>query len=380
MKEMLDFGIQIDKEGEPYESYESMEEFIPKKHQYLFTMIQNLPSLADQEDVIGDYVSGKLKRTSLCAALQNLHPYFREYKDVAYAILNRSIAEYLVTMDQSDDEKQAAFERLLFRNHDSMDTDLRSWASMQDVETWEDVEMVVQNAAYFISFILDDSNPELAALSPAARASMYAIVSTDTDEYGRPFALEIPVRITLPQSDGIKGASAILDFDENLQEKVFRGAQDILNGKPLSPVWKTIAMQDNGKAEESILYYQVHNFRHLIRLELFLMTRDGIRVNRCKTCGRLFPVLEDGQMYCDFGEPSHYGAYKDAQRKAVLQKCFTKCVKTQRSRVRKGTETEEEYQKWYEEAKVMQRKAESEKTEPDIFEKQLAKIDPHRKM
>lgn len=380
MKEMLDFGIQIDKEGEPYESYESMEEFIPKKHQYLFTMIQNLPSLADQADVIGDYVSGKLNRASLYAVLQNLHPYFKEFKNAAYAVLNRSIAEYLVTTDQSDDEKQAAFERLLFRNHDSMDTDLRSWASMQDAETWEDVEMVVQNAAYFISFILDDSNPELAALSPAARASMYAIVSTDTDEYGRPFALEIPVRITLPQSDGIKGASAMLDFDENLQEKVFRGAQDILNGKPLPPVWKTIAMQDNGKAEESILYYQVHNFRHLIRLELYLMARDGIRVNRCKKCGKLFPVLEDGQMYCDFGEPSHYKIYKDTQRKSVLQKCFTKSVKTQRSRVRKGTETEEEYKKWYEEAKAMQRKAEAEKTEPDIFEKQLAEIDPHHKI
>ena len=110
------------------------------------------------------------------------------------------------------------------------------------------------------------------------------------------------------------------------------------------------------------------------------MTRDGIRVNRCKTCGKLFPVLEDGQMYCDFGEPSHYGAYKAAQRKAALQKCFTKSVKTQRSRVRKGTETEEEYQKWYEEAKAMQRKAEAEKTELDIFEKQLAEIDPHRKI
>ena len=380
MKEMLDFGIQIDKEGEPYESYESMEKFIPQKHQYLFTMIQNLPSLADQADVIGDYVSGKLKRTSLCAVLQNLHPYFKEFKDAAYAVLNRSIAEYLVTMDQSDDKKQAAFERLLFRNHDSMDTDLQSWASMQDVETLEEIEMVVQNATYFVSFILDDSNPELAALSPAARASMYAVVSTDTDEYGRPFALEIPVRITLPQSDGIKGASAMLDFDENLQEKVFRGAQDILNGKPLPPVWKTITMQDNGKAEESILYYQVHNFRHLIRLELYLMARDGIRVNRCQTCGRLFPVLEDGQMYCDFDDASHYKIYKDTQRKSMLQKCFTKSVKTQRSRVRKGTETEEEYQKWYEEAKAMQRKAETEKTEPDIFEKQLVEIDPHRKI
>ena len=55
-------------------------------------------------------------------------------------------------------------------------------------------------------------------------------------------------------------------------------------------------------------------------------------------------------------------------------------AKTQRSRVCKGTETEEEYQKWYKEAKEMQRKAEAEKTEPDIFEKQLAEIDPHRKI
>lgn len=380
MKEMLDFGIQIDKEGEPYESYESMEEFIPENHQYLFTMIQNLPSLADQADVISDYVSGKINRTSLYAMLQNLHPYFRKYKDAACAVLNRSIAEYIVTMDQSEEEKQAAFERLLFRNHDSVNTYLRFWATMPDAETLEEIEMVVQNAAYFVSFILDDSNPELAALSPAARASMYAVVSTDIDEYGRPFALEIPVRITLPQSDGIKGASAMLDFDKNLQERVFRGAQEILNGKPLPFIWKKIAMQDNGKAEESIRYYQIHSFYYLIRLELYLMARDGIRVNRCKTCGRLFPVLEDGQMYCDFGEPSHYGAYKAAQRKAALQKCFTKSVKTQRSRVRKGTETEEEYQKWYKEAKAMQRKAEAEKTEPDIFEQQLAKIDPHRKI
>ncbi|MDD6685283.1 MAG: hypothetical protein PUE47_05800 [Lachnospiraceae bacterium] len=380
MKEMLDFGIQIDTEGEPYESYESMEKFIPPKHQYLFTMIQNLPSLADQEDIIDDYVSGKVNRTSLYAVLQNLHPYFKEFKDAAYAVLNRSIAEYLVTMDQSDDEKQAAFERLLFQNHDSMNTELRFWATMPDAETLEEVEMVVQNAAYFVSFILDDSNPELAALSSAARASMYAVVSTDTDEYGRPFALEIPVRITLPQSDGIKGASAMLDFDENLQERVFQGAQDILNGKPLPRVWKTIAMQDNGKAEESIRYYQIYSFCHLIRLELYLMTRDGIRVNRCKKCGKLFPVLEDGQMYCDFGDASHYKIYKDTQRKSMLQKCFTKSVKTQRSRVRKGTETEEEYQKWYKEAKEIQKKAEAEKTEPDIFEKQLAKIDPHRKI
>ena len=85
-------------------------------------------------------------------------------------------------------------------------------------------------------------------------------------------------------------------------------------------------------------------------------------------------------MYCDFDDASHYKIYKDAQRKSALQKYFTKCVKTQRSRVRKGTETEEEYQKWYKEAKEIQKKAEAEKTEPDIFEKQLAKIDPHRKI
>lgn len=380
MIKMLDFGTQIDKDGDPYEDIRQMESMIPANHQYLFDMIQNMTEYTSTENIMTDYINGKIGKTSLFSCLQNLHPYFRIFPDAACAVLNRSLADNIDRMPLSVKEKQSMFDRFLFQKHPYMDTDFHTWVADNGSGTLEDVEDTVRNAAYYISFILDDSNPEMAALSPAARASMYAIVSTDTDESGRPLALDIPVRITLPESEGVRGASAALDFDENRQAQAFDGIKDILSGKPLPPVWKQIASQDNGISEDMTLFYQIENFQQLIRLELYLMTKDGIRVSRCKTCGRLFPILEEGQGYCDFGVHSHLAAHNDAQRKKQLQKLMTKSVKTHRSRVYKGIETEEEYRVWYNQAKTLQGQAEEEKTDPAKFEDEISEIDPHKEL
>lgn len=375
MVEMLDFGIQIDRDGDPYEDIRQMESMIPENHQYLFDMVQHMADFT--EDLVNNYMDGKIGKSSLSSRLQNLHPYFKIFPDATRAVLNRSLADNINRMLLSAEEKQSMFGRFLFQGSPYMDTDFQAWVA-DSGSTLEDVEDTVHNAAYYVSFILDDSNPEIAALSSAARASMYALVSTDTDESGRPLTLDLPVRITLPESDGVRGASAMLDFNENLQAEVFEGVHDILEGNPLPPVWKKIASQDNGKTGDMTLFYQVENFQQLIRLELYLMTKNGIRVHRCRTCGRLFPVLEKGQEYCSFGEHSHLAAHKDAQRKMQLQKILTKNVKTHRSRVHKGIETEEEYKKWYQEAKAIQHKAEEGGTTPETFAGSLSEIDPHR--
>lgn len=380
MVKMLDFGTQIDKDDDPYEDIRRMESLIPENHQYLFDMIQNMTEYTSTENIMTDYINGKIGKTSLFLCLQNLHPYFRIFPDAACAVLNRSLADSINKMPLSAKERQLMFDRFLFQRHPYMDTDFHTWVADNGSGTLEDVEDTVRNAAYYVSFIMDDSNVQMAALSPAARASMYAIVSTDTDESGRPLALDIPVRITLPESDGVRGAAAALDFDENRQAQAFDGIKDILSGKPLPPVWKQIASQDNGMLEDMTLFYQIENFQQLIRLELYLMTEDGIRVNRCKTCGRLFPILETGQEYCDFGVHSHLAAHKDAQRKRQLQKLMTKNVKTHRSRVRKGIETEEEYRMWYNQAKALQGQAEEDKTDPGKFENEITKIDPHKEL
>lgn len=380
MVKMLDFGTQIDKDDDPYEDIRRMESLIPENHQYLFDMIQNMTEYASTENVVTDYINGKIGKTSLFSCLQNLHPYFKIFPDAACAVLNRSLANNIDGMPLSAKEKQSMFDRFLFQKHPYMDTDFQTWVADNGSGTLEDVEDTVRNAAYYISFILDDSNPEMAALSPAARTSMYAIVSTDTDESGRPLALDIPVRITLPESDGVRGASAILDFDESLQAEAFGGVKGILEGQPFSPMWRKIASQDNGTTEETTLFYQVENFQQLIRLELYLMTKDGIRVNRCKACGRLFPVLEEGQEYCNFGVHSHLAAHKDTQRKRQLQKLMTKNVKTHRSRVHKGIETEDEYRMWYNQAKTLQGQAEEDKTDPGKFEDEIMEIDPHKEL
>lgn len=380
MIKMLDFGTQIDKDDDPYEDIRQMESMIPAKHQYLFDMIQKMTEYTSTENVMTEYINGKIGKTSLFSCLQNLHPYFRIFPDAACAVLNRSLANNINGMPISDKEKQSMFDRFLFQKHPYMDTDFQTWVADNGSGTLEDVEDTVRNAAYYVSFIMDDSNIEMAALSPAARASMYAIVSTDTDESGRPLTLDIPIRITLPESDGVRGASAALDFDEDRQVQAFDGIKDILSGKPLPPVWKQIASQDNGISEDMTLFYQIENFQQMIRLELYLMTRDGIRVSRCKTCGRLFPILEEGQEYCDFGVHSHLAAHKDAQRKRQLQKLMTKNVKTHRSRVHKGIETEEEYREWYNQAKALQGQAEKGKTDPVKFEEEITEIDPHKEL
>lgn len=380
MIKMLDFGTQIDMNGDPYEDIRQMESMIPENHQYLFDMIQNMTEYTSTEKVMTEYINGKIGKTSLFSCLQNLHPYFRIFPDAACAVLNRSLADSINKMPISDKDKQLMFDRFLFQKHPYMDTDFQTWVADNGSGTLEDVEDAVRNAAYYVSFIMDDSNIEMAALSPAARASMYAIVSTDTDESGRPLALDIPIRITLPESDGVRDASAVLDFDENRQAQAFDGIKDILSGKPLPPVWKQITSQDNGISEDMTLFYQIENFQQLIRLELYLMTRDGIRISRCKTCGRLFPILEEGQEYCDFGVHSHLAAHKDAQRKRQLQKLMTKNVKTHRSRVHKGIETEEEYREWYNQAKALQGQAEKGKTDPVKFEEEITEIDPHKEL
>lgn len=107
------------------------------------------------------------------------------------------------------------------------------------------------------------------------------------------------------------------------------------------------------------------------------MTREDVRIKRCKNCGRYF-ILEKGNLeYCDRIAASETKPCNEIGKSRTYEQRITggssamalyrKAYKTHFARIRSGNMTREEFDRWKAEAADKRRLAESGKLDFDEY-------------
>lgn len=123
--------------------------------------------------------------------------------------------------------------------------------------------------------------------------------------------------------------------------------------------------------------YIAETLEALLKLEVYSMTREDVRIKRCKNCGRYF-ILEKGNLeYCDriaAGETkpcNEIGKSRTYEQRITggssAMALYRKAYKTHFARIRSGNMTREEFDRWKAEAADQRRLAESGKLDFDEY-------------
>lgn len=382
MERLLNFGMDFGKidPHTPYQVVTTAEEMIPKNHKFLFDLIEKKKVAEKMEEDMKIYATGErpeLKRV-LMETLSSLHPYFGRSENVTAACLNRSLASELFGMNQGA-KAAYIFQTLMFGNKDVISTDINEWMAIGYETTLSSIYDAIHNARMYITLVLDDSNPELRALSPQVRASMYSLVvigADDMENNDTAFMELPPSLIMLPSSDTMRLAHAMIDFDEELAKQLFESAEELARGCDRLPdAWRKIASLDHGEpATDMQKVSYISSFQKLIGLEIYLMGRDNIRVKRCVTCGRQFPVLYTEQEYCDFQDEhgnSCYSKYQHREDKKKISFLYQKAYRARYNLTKSGKMTENEMKEWQEKTKAFKKIAIQNNMSPEEFETAL---------
>lgn len=380
MQYLLDFGIRIDKEGEPYTCVVDMGRLITAEHKALFALMEKKNELEALCTEVIEYVkSGAGNANQMVKQLTEMHPYFKMFPNEPAAYINRSIArELLSNPELTDEARQTIFEKLRVKGDLNSSQNLNDWISECTLESLYDA---VYDAALYAALVLNDSNPELTRLTFAERNSLYNLTALETEMSGRAAMLNINIRYVPAMSEQIDAFRAVLNFDDHYTDtyqKILGEAKDLMNGTDILPeTMRHLVDSIKDKKETSAqTIYQIDSLDDLIHLELYLMQTSETRVKRCKACGRWFAVSHDGQEYCNYrtgNQPTHYETYLEKIRVEEIRKIYQRAYKAQHEQFRRGVITNETLHEWMKAASAMKKDAiKSGKTAND-FQKMLQK-------
>ena len=377
MKKYIDFGYEFDRSdpNSPNRAVIPIENMISEKHESLFSLIGKTKDAENIEDDLRKYASGKFPelKDKLVASLKNIHPYFKNSDERTNACLNNSLADIIPSSE--DGSAQALFSALMFGDKSIMDTDIHFWTTLDPDISIFMVEEAIHNARMYVAFVLDDSNPELSTLPNPARTSMYSLIAYTDPEVPATF-MNISSSVISAESSSMLAAGAMIDFDDDFASALYSSSETLADGMNYLPdVWKKVVNLYNEKSvTEAQEIYHIHTFQQLINLELFLMNKEGIRVNRCKSCGRLFPILTDGQEYCDFTdkkETSCYRKYLKKENKKKISSIYKHAYHVLYNKVKAGRISEDALRAWMEKAKSFKEIAEKNEMDPEDFKKTI---------
>lgn len=352
MEHILDFGVQIDEDGEPYPYMENMETMIPSDHAPLFFLISKRKELDSLCSDLKEYVkTGIGNPKTMVDKLSAMHPYFSTFRWSAAAYINHSIAQEINDSDLSENEKQTQFEQLMATTIPDSSTKLEDWIHGHSLET---LYNAVYDAGLYVALVLNDSNPELASISTAKRNSLYNMVALETEMTGNAAMLNLNVRYVPAMSEYLDTFRAVLEFDDdftNLYSKMVNDVQGLMDGEDIIPdaMLKMLEKAKNSKETSAQIIYTIDTLEDLIHLELYFMQKNGIRVKKCKTCGKWFAVLHDDQIYCDYSIPgslSHYQTYLENKRRENIRMIYRRVYKAKHELYRRNVITDDELHTW----------------------------------
>ena len=358
----LNLGMTFDRNGDPAgEEIVQYDRLITDDHNALFSFLD--ADLSQLQGLIRDYLAcleeGRPGNYDTLLAIHkqlfSLHPYFKVYPTAVDVLLNQTFAAHLSSLDISDDEKVRAF-RLL------ASTEYVPMPDYEEMNSGIDVFSLQIDLRRWVFVTLDDTNPAFAKMSTAQRNALYYLMYRDQFTPVLDTNLQYSIRPTNRMrrmmaafdfsSKHESAALDLVDMTQHPEDEVPEGFQEIL------------AAVDDVVEDCSTLVYAIADLRALLSLEIFDLAQTGLRIKRCKNCGRYFVIENDDEEYClripagekkscrelNTAQPASYYAVTIKipanEGAAAIQAAYRKAYKTHYARIKAGTLTEEEFNRW----------------------------------
>jgi hypothetical protein len=366
--------------GQPDPVTVRRERLIPDTHETLFNFLDadfsrlTLYAMSYLECIEKGIPADPKKHQRLTEELYTIHPFFSVCPSNAEDYLNKVFARYLgdLLSQQGEDEIRAAIRKVqTINHHDGVDLNhwFDSYRYIQPGDSlFQDLEDLQRNMSYWIFMVLDQSAPDLARLTANQRSSAYNMI------FGDRYVplLDLNMNMGYYASKALGQRSAVLDFTENAWSTLFCDI-DSLQRNPGMKTPESLAeiLTAAATISEDCEYhtYVISSLEDLLKYEVYEMSKEDVKVKRCKNCNRYF-VLEKGNLeYCDriaAGETkpcSEIGKDRTYQAKITggnsPMALYRKAYKTHFARIRTGLMTKEQFEDWKAEALIKRSQAES---------------------
>ena len=352
---MINLGMRTstDDPDTVFEEVIPKEEYMPKDHRFLFDFLSvSLKRIHDLlEEAVANREQGKAKEAD--TLLKKTRPFFFN-TEARTAYINRSLAE-IIRNDPNLTNRYSLLEQigLPFNGHfDSeywLSSDFKKGTIRSLIEKQEDCRKK-------IVLLFDDTNPDLAKTPMSVRAGLYGMVGNDAD--AMPIILNVQCRYILPAAQSMRVLQASMDFDDNFSNSVLNAVADMEKGKMDTPpvLKKILGAADSG---ETVGYteYSAEYLEDILDLEICFFFFEGVRLKRCRNCGRYFPVSPLNDKYCNIEDVNGNSCLKNAAReelKKQVDQIYTQAYRSHFARVKNGKESKEYLDKWRPEAKRLQ--------------------------
>lgn len=351
------FGIRTYADSErPYRHRVRCSELAPSGHEYLFRFLSY--DLMPFRSLVEAFTDELISRKTECEAILNeldrlylaaegIHPLFKN-KDDARNLIMRSTIEYARSIRRLPEVSGTLIKALgLHPFSREMHDRLEEAGSTKhpkkgSVFSLLDEQERIRRA---VTLLLDES---VIILSPMTREGREAVYAAFFEHGERSEEMTVTIGMSLSPSHKAKN----LQGRAGISPRNSKEAADILGGIRAGddrPQW-TFVLDDvqDETVPSVILTYKVRTLEDIFDTELFDMLRDGVRVGRCKTCGRFFTFDPENTEYCTIEEDGQNCLR--TYREGVTKEMYLKAYKTHNQRLSRKRCSRKEFQNWKAEA------------------------------
>ena len=209
-----------------------------------------------------------------------------------------------------------------------------------------------------VTLLLDES---VIILSPMTREGREAVYAAFFEHGERSEEMTVMIGISLSPSHKAKNLQGRAGIWPRNSKEAADTLGEIHAGDD-RPQW-TFALDDvrDETIPSVILTYKVRTLEDIFDTERFEMLRDGVRVGRCRTCGRFFVFEPENTEYCTIEEDGQNCLR--TYREGVTKEMYLKAYKTHNQRLSRGRCTRKEFRNW---------KAEASKAREAVLERRIS--------
>ncbi|MDD3417718.1 MAG: DUF6076 domain-containing protein [Lachnospiraceae bacterium] len=377
----LNLGIFFDRNGDVFRNIVHEELLIPQTHEYLFNFLDTdlsrldlyldsyLSCISGSETTKGDSVIMQ----QLYDELFKVHPFFRTSPENASTVINFAIANYIKGVCPDDEAEQLKLFSLagttLYNTGDvEASFYLDRSTGHKEEHLFEELYELQEDISNWVFIALDNSNPDMAKMSGIQRNAIYSTI------YGNSFTplLETTVEKTIVKNTKLGYVSSLMDFDEDFILNMINAITEMKKnpGADTPDIMKQLIEASEGITEDREQYtYITENLDALLKLEVYDMSQNNIRIKRCKNCGRYFILEKNNVEYCNriaAGETrpcSEIGRARTYEQRVASENnamtLYRKAYKTHYARIAAGKMTKDDFDAWKAEATTKREQVDS---------------------
>ena len=349
--------------GQQKEKRINENEMIPDTHEYLvgFLMI-NIESIRNRiEADVRKYAAVE----EMMDTIKDIHPYFS---------FNESAASSCLAAIVRNTAAESANTEENIKIHDHYEKILSSEEIYPEISI-DEIADLQKKAHLFVRYILDDSDDIMKKYSQSTRIMLYRLAAGDKkSKDGISFTWKNILSVS-NEMDAVKAAADVCGIDG---KTISRNLSDAaLSSKKIPDNVQKLAdsIERYLAAEYEEIFY-IPTFESLIWYELYSLLKSGTHFGRCHECGRLFPVTDENDAYCDIKDKDGTSCYSRHKEKDMIkerQMIYRKHYHRHLMRVKNGLEDQDVFRKWNEEAVTARKYANEKHLLPAEYEQIISK-------